>query len=89
MTSKTTRLRAGEALARFSSEHDIPVQDLPAEATLAKLRCYGGGPSFVKPKPSVVLYDYSVFEEWLLARMTPKVSTAGDAVARRSTSDAA
>ena len=79
----SNRLRADEALTRFAARHDIARSDLPAPATLAKLRCIGGGPPFVKPKPSVVLYDYAAFENWLLARMAPKASTAADAAARR------
>ena len=79
----SNRLRADEALARFAHLHDIARGDLPSPATLAKLRCIGGGPPFVKPKPSVVLYEWAAFEAWLLARMTPKHSTAADAVAHR------
>ena len=81
----SNRLRADEALARFAHLHDISRGDLPSVATLAKLRCIGGGPPFVKPKTSVVLYEWSAFEAWLLARMTPKASTAADAAARRQT----
>ncbi len=89
MTSPgSNRLRADEALVRFAHTHDISRGDLPSVATLAKLRCIGGGPPFVKPKPSVVLYEWPAFEQWLLARMTPKASTAADAAARRQTAGA-
>ena len=78
----------GECLTSFSDQEGISRGDLPSEATFAKWRCIGGGPPFVKPKPSVVLYDYEAFRAWMLARMTPKASTAADAAARRQTAEA-
>ena len=37
-------------------------------STLAKLRCYGGGPRFHKAGRRVVLYSRAVLDMWLDAR---------------------
>ena len=34
-------------------------------ATLAKLRCLGGGPRFAKPSARLVLYDRQDLDAWL------------------------
>ncbi len=38
-------------------------------ATLAKLRCLGGGPRFAKPSARLVLYDRQDLDAWLAGRM--------------------
>ncbi len=40
-----------------------------AESTLAKLRCYGGGPSFSKAGPRLVVYDKNDLDAWLTSRL--------------------
>jgi hypothetical protein len=37
-------------------------------STLAKLRCYGGGPRFAKAGPRLVIYDRSDLDAWLKSR---------------------
>lgn len=37
-------------------------------STLAKLRCYGGGPRFHKAGKRVVLYSRADLDQWLLAQ---------------------
>ena len=39
-----------------------------ASSTLAKMRCYGGGPRFAKAGPRVVLYDRTDLDAWLAER---------------------
>lgn len=36
--------------------------------SLARMRCMGDGPPYVKPSPGRVLYDERVVLEWLAAR---------------------
>jgi hypothetical protein len=40
-----------------------------APSTLAKLRCYGGGPRFAKAGPRLVVYDRSDLDAWLEHRI--------------------
>jgi hypothetical protein len=89
MTDLTKRrYRASEALARFAQIHGVDPADLPKEATLATKRSRGGGPPFCKPNNKNVVYEWGPFEEWLLKQMTPRHSTAADAVARRQSARA-
>lgn len=39
-----------------------------ALSTLAKLRCFGGGPRFAKVGPRRVVYDKDDLDEWLASR---------------------
>lgn len=39
-----------------------------APSTLAKMRCFGGGPRFSKAGPRRVVYDKADLEEWLADR---------------------
>lgn len=36
-----------------------------APSTLAKMRCYGGGPRFAKAGPRLVIYDRADLDAWL------------------------
>jgi len=45
-----------------------------AESTLAKLRCYGGGPRFAKVGPRLVLYDVADLDAYLADRMCRSTS---------------
>ncbi len=40
-----------------------------AQSTLAKLRCYGGGPVFAKAGGRRVIYDKSDLDAWLESRL--------------------
>jgi hypothetical protein len=40
-----------------------------APSTLAKLRCYGGGPRFAKAGSRLVIYDRADLDEWLQNRI--------------------
>ncbi len=40
-----------------------------AGSTLAKLRCYGGGPRFAKVGPRLVVYDRADLDAWLANRL--------------------
>jgi hypothetical protein len=40
-----------------------------APSTLAKLRCYGGGPRFAKAGPRLVIYDRADLDAWLENRI--------------------
>jgi len=46
-------------------------------STLAKLRCYGGGPRFHKAGSRVVLYSLSDLDRWLTAQDTMKAGKVG------------
>jgi hypothetical protein len=72
-----------DSINRFAEKHGFAPQHLPSTSTLAKLRCYGGGPPFSKPKPQTVLYYWPTFERWLLEKVNPRASTASVALARR------
>lgn len=39
-----------------------------AKSTLAKLRCYGGGPKFVRQSARKILYRRIDLDEWLTSR---------------------
>jgi hypothetical protein len=45
-----------------------------AESTLAKLRCYGGGPRFAKVGPRLVIYDRADLDAYLADRMCRSTS---------------
>ena len=45
-----------------------------AQSTLAKLRCYGGGPKFAKAGPRLVIYDRTDLDAWLQARACSSTS---------------
>ena len=38
-------------------------------ATLAKLRCAGGGPAYAKPSAKLIIYCREDLDAWLAARM--------------------
>jgi hypothetical protein len=40
-----------------------------APSTLAKMRCFGGGPRFSKAGPRRVVYDKADLDEWLASRL--------------------
>ena len=48
-----------------------------AESTLAKLRCYGGGPRFAKLGPRLVVYDRADLDAWMSNRMCHSTSEYG------------
>ena len=58
MAVETPKMRASEAA------HYVRL----AESTMAKLRCYGGGPPFSKAGPRLVVYDRSDLDAWLASR---------------------
>lgn len=72
MTNQPTKLRAPEA-ARYLRMGD---------STLAKLRCSGGGPSFVKMGPRIVLYDRADLDAWLAEKKYASTSEYGNASPR-------
>lgn len=39
-----------------------------AASTLAKLRCFGGGPRYSKISPRIVIYDRADLDTWLNER---------------------
>lgn len=45
-----------------------------AESTLAKLRCYGGGPRYSKVGPRLVIYDRADLDAYLADRMCRSTS---------------
>ncbi len=45
-----------------------------AVSTLAKLRCYGGGPRFAKAGPRLVIYDRADLDAWLAGRLCHSTS---------------
>ncbi len=45
-----------------------------AVSTLAKLRCYGGGPRFAKAGPRLVIYDRADLDAWLASRLCNSTS---------------
>ena len=45
--------------------------------TLAKLRCVGGGPEFMKAGPQIVLYTKAALDEWARSKIgAPVASTS-------------
>ena len=48
-----------------------------AESTLAKLRCYGGGPRFAKAGRRLVIYDRADLDAWLTNRTCRSTSEYG------------
>lgn len=59
MSTESKKMRADEAAAYLCL----------AQSTLAKLRCYGGGPAFSKVGARRVIYDRSDLDEWLSGRL--------------------
>jgi predicted DNA-binding transcriptional regulator AlpA len=59
VTDITKKMRAAEAANYLRM----------AGSTLAKLRCYGGGPRFAKVGPRIVVYDKSDLDAWLADRI--------------------
>jgi len=53
-----------------------------AESTLAKLRCYGGGPRFAKAGPRLVIYDRADLDAWLADRIVHSTSEYGSLAKR-------
>lgn len=45
-----------------------------AQSTLNKMRCFGGGPRFVKAGPRIVIYDRIDVDEWLESRKCKSTS---------------
>jgi predicted DNA-binding transcriptional regulator AlpA len=54
-----------------------------AVSTLAKLRCYGGGPRFAKAGPRLVIYDRADLDAWLADRICHSTSEY-ETIARQS-----
>ena len=54
---------------KMAEKHDL------SESYLAKLRTYGGGPAYIKCGRRV-LYDASVFEDWLESHSRSSTSEA-------------
>lgn len=46
-----------------------------APSTLAKLRCYGGGPRFSKAGKRIVIYERRDLDRWLQADHPPSGTT--------------
>ena len=59
-----------------------------AKATLAKLRCCGGSPRFLK-LGRAVRYEKSALDEWLFSRRASSTSDADARLPRRLTDDVA
>lgn len=59
MTVQMQKMRASEAASYLRL----------AESTLAKLRCYGGGPRFSKAGARRVVYDKSDLDDWLASHL--------------------
>lgn len=48
--------------------------------TLAKLRCVGGGPEFMKAGPQIVLYTKAALDDWARSKISaPVASTSSKA----------
>jgi predicted DNA-binding transcriptional regulator AlpA len=45
-----------------------------AASTLAKLRCYGGGPRYAKLGPRLVVYDPKDLDTWVANRLCHSTS---------------
>ena len=73
MTTDNTKLRASEAAEYLRM----------AASTLAKLRCYGGGPRFAKAGPRLIIYDRADLDSWLDNRICHSTSEY-DALAKRA-----
>ena len=67
MTNDHRKLRTSEAALYLRM----------AESTLAKLRCYGGGPRYSKAGPRLVIYDRADLEAWLKSRSCGSTSEYG------------
>jgi hypothetical protein len=50
-----------------------------AESTLCKMRCYRGGPAYLKAGARIVVYDQADLERWLDSRKRVSTSDAGAA----------
>jgi hypothetical protein len=48
-----------------------------AVSTLAKLRCYGGGPRFAKAGSRLVIYDRADLDAWLADRVCQSTAEYG------------
>jgi hypothetical protein len=48
-----------------------------AVSTLAKLRCYGGGPPFSKVASRIVIYDKGDLDVWLARELRGSTSDPG------------
>lgn len=59
MTVQSQNMRADEAASYLRL----------AQSTLAKLRCYGGGPAFSKAGARRVVYTKSDLDDWLAGRL--------------------
>jgi predicted DNA-binding transcriptional regulator AlpA len=64
MSASPSKMRAAEAASYLRM----------APSTLAKLRCYGGGPRFSKAGPRLVIYDRSDLDAWLENRICHSTS---------------
>jgi hypothetical protein len=67
MDSPASLLRTKEAAARVG----------PAETTLEKLRCLGGGPPFFKVSRKRVVYDVAELDAWARSKRFVSTSDSG------------
>ena len=78
MQTAARRLRRSEASQYLLNTHGVS----RTPATLAKLACLGGGPSFAKVN-NVPLYAPTDLDSWVRERMTAVVASTSQLPARR------
>jgi hypothetical protein len=74
MSSSPSKMRTSEAACYLRM----------ATSTLAKLRCYGGGPRFAKAGARLVIYDRADLDAWLADRWCQCTSDYDSVAGRRT-----
>jgi predicted DNA-binding transcriptional regulator AlpA len=74
MSYPPSKMRASEAASYLRM----------ATSTLAKLRCYGGGPRFAKAGARLVIYDRADLDDWLAERSCQCTSEYGSIAGRKA-----
>ena len=73
MSIEHSPLRASKKLRAPAAAEHVGL----STSTLAKMRCRGDGPPYIKAGPRVVVYDVADIDRWLAARRRRSTSDPG------------
>ncbi len=65
-----------------AAEYLRSVYGFRSARTLAKLRCIGGGPTFMKAGPSIVLYTKGALDVWARTKISAPIASTSESPRR-------
>jgi hypothetical protein len=77
---KTSRIRNLEPqfvnTLEYQDSLEAAVYTRNSPSTMAKLRCYGGGPNFIRVSPRKIVYRKADLDAWLAKRVRTRTGRA-------------